>query len=437
MKLRSFPLFGLISALLVSGAIIALPAAPAQAQKAKSAADAASAKRKPMTRKSQVLGKAAFQKIDKAQKLMEEENYPQALTALESVLNGASFKPYEKAVAQQTIGFVHAAKGDFEAAATAFQAALATGALPPRVVSDLTYNLAQLHLAEGRAAQALELLDKWFAGLDKEPRAEAYAMKAQAHVMLAQWRPGEAAIKKALSKTDTPKQNWTRILLAVLLTEERYSEAKPVLEDAVVLWPEVKVFWQQLTATAYETDDEKLAFVAQQAMHVQNMLQSSRELSNMAQLYLYHNVPIKAAKLLATGMADGRIEKTEKNYELLARAYMQAREWDKSIAPLKSAAALSDAGKHYQQLAQSYVQDENWAEAEAALTKALEKGGLDKPADSWLLLGIARTRLEKYDAAIAALRKAGDDDDVARDAFRWIRSIERRLAAQRPKAADG
>lgn len=437
MKLRSFPLFGLISALLVSCAIIALPAAPAQAQKTKSAADAASAKRKPMTRKSQVLGKAAFQKIDKAQKLMEEENYPQALTALESVLNGASFKPYEKAVAQQTIGFVHAAKGDFQAAAAAFQTALATGTLPPRVVSDLTYNLAQLHLAEGRAAQALELLDKWFAGLDKEPRAEAYAMKAQAHVMLAQWRPGEAAINKALSKTDTPKQNWTRILLAVLLTEERYSEAKPVLEDAVVLWPEVKVFWQQLTATAYETDDEKLAFVAQQAMHVQNMLQSSRELSNMAQLYLYHNVPIKAAKLLATGMADGRIEKTEKNYELLARAYMQAREWDKSIAPLKSAAALSDAGKHYQQLAQSYVQDENWAEAEAALTKALEKGGLDKPADSWLLLGIARTRLEKYDAAIAALRKAGDDDDVARDAFRWIRSIERRLAAQRQKAADG
>ena len=52
-------------------------------------------------------------------------------------------------------------------------------------------------------------------------------------------------------------------------------------------------------------------------------------------------------------------------------------------------------------------------------------------ANSWLVLGIARTRIEKYEDAIKAFRKAGDDDDVAKDAFRWIRSIERRLAEKR------
>lgn len=394
------------------------------------------APRKPPTRKSKVLGKLAFQKIEQAQEFSDEEKYEDALGVLQSILDGTKFKPYEQAVAQQTMGFVHYAKGDYATTIAAFEAALATGELPPRVVSDLTYNLAQLHLTEGRAETALDLLSGWFAGLEKEPRAEAFAMKAQAHVILEQWREGEQAIKKALSKADEPRQNWSRILLAVLLTEERYAEAKPVLEEAVILWPGVKSFWQQLTAVAYETDDEKLAFVAQQAMHVQNMLQTSKELSAMAQLYVYHNVPIKAAQLMAAGMADGRIEKTEANYELLARAYMQAREWSNAVAPLKSAAALSDKGTHYQQLAQSYLQDENWGEAETALEKALDKGGLDNAADSWLLLGIARTRLEKYDTAIAAFRKAGDDDDVAKDAFRWIRSIERRLSAQR-QAADG
>ena len=65
------------------------------------------------------------------------------------------------------------------------------------------------------------------------------------------------------------------------------------------------------------------------------------------------------------------------------------------------------------------------------LVKALEKGGLRDAANTWLLLGIARTRVEKWDAAIAAFRKAGDDDETAKDAFRWIRSIERQLAAQK------
>ena len=97
---------------------------------------------------------------------------------------------------------------------------------------------------------------------------------------------------------------------------------------------------------------------------------------------------------------------------------------------------MSDEGKFYAQLAQSHIQDEQWAPAESALVKALDKGGLDDEADSWLLLGIARVRLEKYDAAIKAFRKAGDDDDVAKDAFRWIRSIERRLAENRRASAD-
>jgi tetratricopeptide (TPR) repeat protein len=108
-----------------------------------------------------------------------------------------------------------------------------------------------------------------------------------------------------------------------------------------------------------------------------------------------------------------------------------------SIAPLTKAAKKSDKGKFYEQLAQSHLQDEQWAKAEAALEKALEKGQLEKPADTWLLLGIARVRTEKYDAAIKAFRKAGDDDDTARDAFRWIRSIERRLAEKRNAKSDG
>ena len=203
------------------------------------------------------------------------------------------------------------------------------------------------------------------------------------------------------------------------------------MEDAALRWPGVKAFWQQLTAVYYEVDEEKLAFVTQQIMHRQKMLKTSKELSSIAQLYLYHDIPIKAAAVLQAGLDAGRIEKTEKNYELLAQAYMHAREWDKAISPLTAAAEKSDKGRFYEQLGQSYLQDEKWRDAEEAFVNALNKGGLRDAANTWLLLGITRTRVEKWDAAIAAFRKAGDDDETAKDAFRWIRSIERQLAAQR------
>ena len=392
--------------------------------------------KKPKTRRTQVLGKTAFRLIEKSQELLAEEKYDEAMEPLQTIMDGENFKAYEKAVAIQTSGYIYAGKEDYEATIGAFERAIATGDLPPRVVSDLTYGLAQLHLAKERPRKSLQLMEQWFAAQEKEPGGDPYALKAQIHLILDELRAAEQAIKKALSKEEEPKQQWTRILLSVLLQEERYGEARPILEDAVQIWPGVKAFWEQLTAIYYHFEEEDLAFVARRAMHVQDMLVSTKELSSMAQLYLYHDVPIKAAEILQSGMDGDRIEKTEKNYELLARAYMQAREWDKAIAPLTRAAEMSDEGKFYVQLAQSYVQGEKWGLAESALVKALNKGGLDDEADSWLLLGIARTRLEKYDAAIKAFRKAGDDDDVAKDAFRWIRSIERRLAENRRAAAD-
>lgn len=389
-------------------------------------------KEKPKGRRSQVLSKRAFAIVEDAQNRLAEEDYIGALSLLQQIRDGAKFSAYEKAVALQMEGFVHADQGNYAKTIQAFEKAANSGDLPPRLVSDLIYNLAQLNLAEGRSARALDYITRWFATVEGEPTADAYGLKAQIHLVMGDLAAAEQTVRKALSKVEEPRQNWTRLLLSVLLQQERYSEARPILEDAALRWPSVKAFWQQLTAVYYEVKQEELAFVTQQIMHRQNMLKTSKELSSMAQLYLYHDIPIKAARVLQTGLDDGSIEKTEKNYELLAQAYMHAREWDKAIKPLTAAAEKSDKGRFYDQLGQSYLQDEKWRDAEQAFVKALEKGGLRDAANTWLLLGITRTRVEKWDAAIAAFRKAGDDDKTAKDAFRWIRSIERQLAALKP-----
>lgn len=428
-----------LAVFLIATALFALPVGPAQWHMAEAQAAQEEKKKKPKTRRSEVLGKAAFARIEEAQNLMSEEKYEEALLPLQTVINGERFKPYEKAVAIQTTGFVYAAKGDYKNTVVFFERAIATGDLPPRVVNDLTYNLAQLSLADDQPRKSLQLLERWFANFEGDVPADVYGFKSQVHLLLEEYAEAELAVRKALSLVEEPKQTWVRVLLAVLLQEDRYKEARPILEDAAERWPGVKVFWQQLTAIYYEENEEELAFVAQRAMHVQGMLTSSKELSAMAQLYLYHDVPIKAAEILQAGMDDGAVEKTEKNYELLAQAYMHSREWSKSVAPLTKAAEKSDKGKFYEQLAQSYLQDEAWDKAESALEKALKKGGLDDEANTYLLLGIARARIEKYEAAIKAFRKAGDDDDIAKDAFRWIRSIERRLAEKKreEEQADG
>ena len=156
---------------------------------------------KPKTRRSEVLGKNAFNRIEKAQEMMAEENYPEALEQLQAILDGGDrYKPYEKAVAIQTMGYVFAAQGDFGKTISTFERALETGNLPPRVANDLTYNLAQLNLAEDRPEKALQLLTQWLAAIEGDPAAEAFALKAQTHLMLDQFGDAEKEIRVALSK---------------------------------------------------------------------------------------------------------------------------------------------------------------------------------------------------------------------------------------------
>ena len=427
---KDFHLVGVLTLAVIfqpAGQLIFVPTGMFDAQ----AQETREKKEKPRGRRSQVLSKRAFAIVEDAQNRLAEKDYIGALSLLQQIRDGVKFSAYEKAVALQTEGFVHADQGNYAKTIQAFEKAANSGDLPPRAVSDLIYNLAQLNLAEGRGARALDYITRWFATVEGEPTADAYGLKAQIHLVMGDLAAAEQTVRKALSKVEEPRQNWTRLLLSVLLQQERYGEARPILEDAALRWPSVKAFWQQLTAVYYEVKQEELAFVTQQIMHRQNMLKTSKELSSMGQLYLYHDIPIKAARVLQTGLDDGSIEKTEKNYELLAQAYMHAREWDKAIKPLTAAAEKSDRGRFYEQLGQSYLQDEKWRDAEQAFVKALEKGGLRDTANTWLLLGITRTRAEKWDAAIAAFRKAGDDDETAKDAFRWIRSIERQLAAQK------
>jgi tetratricopeptide (TPR) repeat protein len=385
-------------------------------------------KKKPKTRRSQVLGKQAFARITSAQEALAEGKHTEALNVLNDMLTSDRYKPYEKGVAQQTIGYVWADKGDYKRALREFERALSMDVLPDNVALDLTYNLAQLNLAEDNPKTAMRHLDRWFA-LSPDPGPSAYGLKAQIYLVMENLPQAEKYVKIAIKKAKEPKEAWYRILLSVYLQKERYKEALPVLETVVEKFPGKKAFWQQLSAVYFELNKEDAAFAAQQSMHAQGMLTKSKELVRLAQLYLYNDYPYKAARILDKGLKSGDIKKTEKNWELLANSWMHARGWKRSRTPLRNAASLSKSGKFYVQLGQAYIQDEEWKNAEKYLLQGVKKGNLKKKeANTYLVLGITQAKLGKFEDAIKTFRKAGDFDDTAKDAFRWIRSLERQLA---------
>lgn len=373
-----------------------------------------------------VLGREAFQAIEKARTQLETGNYKDAQKQANKIIAASRTSDYERAIARQLLASALAAQDDYKGAIAVLKKIETSPALPLPLQNDVIYHLAQLYLSDDNAALAFSYLEKWFGRIKGKPAASAYALKAYVHFALEEWQAAHKAIATALKEQTSPPKNWLQIQIALYLTQEDYIQVRPILEQAVSLYATDKTLWQQLAAVYDALGEEALVFATYKNMHQQNMLESADEQVRMARLYLYHNNPLAAAHILETGLAAETIKKTDDHYGLLAQAYQLAREWEKSLAPLKQAALLSDKGAYYLQLGFAHSHNEEWQKAITAFEAALKKG-VATPADTYLRLGLAYMQSGDDRAAIKALRRAGDDDALAAQAFQWIRIIEARL----------
>jgi Tfp pilus assembly protein PilF len=150
----------------------------------------------------------------------------------------------------------------------------------------------------------------------------------------------------------------------------------------------------------------------------------------LATLYIDQKQYAAGAEVLDAGIREGRVEPSARMLDLLASAWFKAGRPDEAEAALRRAAASSSDGRADLRLGHLLVERKKWGEAIAALNGALKKGGLEKPADAQLLLGIASYESGDYPAARSALQQAAADPDTRKEAREWLDEVNARAAKQ-------
>jgi tetratricopeptide (TPR) repeat protein len=192
----------------------------------------------------------------------------------------------------------------------------------------------------------------------------------------------------------------------------------------VVRFPK-KRYWVQLSLIFGARDNYRHSLAVQQIAYEQGFLTEDKELRRLSRSYLYHDLPYPAARVLEKGLEAGAIEGDAKAYELLANSWIAAREFEKSLPPLQTAAELSDDGDLYVRLGQVYLQREQWGQAAKPLQLAVEKGGLRDLGNAQLLLGIAYYNGERVSQALSSFVRARQHDSTRSAADNWISHIEK------------
>mgnify|MGYP001815343996 FL=1 len=154
------------------------------------------------------------------------------------------------------------------------------------------------------------------------------------------------------------------------------------------------------------------------------LLNTASHVTNLANLYLLHGVPYKAAVILEKEMKEEIVESNERNLRLLSQAWYQAREDQKAIPPLERAAQLTNDGDLYIRLAQANINLERWGEAAEAVQKGLKAGGLKRTDQANIMLGMALFNQKRLEQARRAFERAQGDNRSARAAAQWINYVD-------------
>ncbi len=369
-----------------------------------------------------LLTEDTWKALSRINKLLDTGQPEIAIEKLTKLLPQVQDKPYDESVVQQTLGYAWSTLGDHEAAIDAFRSALNLNALPPDVTHDLEFNLAQLLIFTGKYKEGIKYLEHWIES-EQSPSLEAFILAATAYYEMRQYDKAIPYAKNVLTLKDKYDETWYQLLLACYLKTNQYQQAALLLEDMIQIQPDNPSYWQQLLAVWQHANNDKKTLATYELMLARGML-SNDDIKQLINMYLYLDLPYKAAKLLESKIADGEFPKESRNYELLGNAWLQAKELEKSAMAFVQAAKLSSDGNLYWRAGQIYFEMENYPQAILYLRKALAKGKLKHHAQAELLLGIALFHQKDYPHAQKAFEFALHNNSTRDQAEWWLQRIK-------------
>lgn len=323
------------------------------------------------------------------------------------------------------LAYVNYQLGEQEKALEYFEKTLAEEGLPLKDDVRVMFNVVQLHAAMLQWQEVLESLERWRRYVPpSEWTPLSHYLEAVAHYQLEQYDEALTAARKTVSMTPEPEESWLQMLAALYVQKEDYASVTPVLEELVVRFPK-KQYWVQLSLIYGAREDYRHSLAAQQVAYLQGYLERDGEIRRLARSYVFAGLPYEAAQVLDRGLAEGEIEKDADAYELLANSWIQAREFDRSLPPLRRAAELSEDGDLYVRLGQVTMAREQWGEAVDLFKRAIEKGNLSNPGSADLLLGIAYYNDNRVGSARFSFARAREYEKTRKAADDWLRHIEK------------
>ena len=298
-------------------------------------------KKERKTKETVAMSQQVYEALTEIQELVEANDYATAHKKINDITKGKKkLSDYERAQIFNLSGYSYYLQENYAEAIRAYEQVLAVPDLPEALVLSTLKTKAQLQFTQDDYEGALKTVRQLMSVIS-EPSADVFMLEGQALFQLARYEEALKPIKTAVdmfkSQGQTPKENWLLLLRVIYFEMKDYDSMIEVVRELIAYYPK-DTYVLTLAGIYSELGDTKKQLVLTEVLYDSGLLHGSSNATNLANLYLLHGLPYKAAALLEKEIDAGVIEANERNLRLLSQAWYQAREDQKAIPPLRRAA---------------------------------------------------------------------------------------------------
>jgi tetratricopeptide (TPR) repeat protein len=378
------------------------------------------------TKQTVAMSQSVFEKLTEIQALVELEDYAGGHALIRELQAKDKLSPYEKAQLYNLAGYAYYLEEKYDDAIRSYEQVLQQPDLPEALQTSSLKTMAQLQFTIEDYETALLTVRRLMA-LVPEPSSDIYMLLGQAYFQMQQYQealdPISTAVNMTIAQGRTPRENDLLLLRVCHYELNDFPKMIDVLIQLITHYPK-DTYVLTLAGVYSELGDTKKQLALAEVLYEKGLLSNSTHVVNLANLYLLHEIPFKAAKILETGMDNEVVAKEVRNLRLLSQAWYSAREDEKAIPPLQQAADISQEGELFVRLAQAHLNLENWDSAAKAIEKGLELGGLSREDTAHIMLGMSYFNQQKFSPARRAFQAALPDRRSTRTAQQWVRYVD-------------
>ena len=173
-------------------------------------------------------------------------------------------------------------------------------------------------------------------------------------------------LQRAVASKPNPDESWLQALYAALVGTGKEKDAVPVLEKLLHLNPTRREYWMQLAGLYFKSGDKEKALTLLELASRQGFLESDVERLQLIALTAELGAPFEAASLMQSWVDAGTLPKSERNHEVLAGFWIEARESKLAIESLRAALKQAPRPDLYLQLGQLHMERQEFPEAAQA-----------------------------------------------------------------------